>query len=110
MTDYLIEKLYSDNKALSEYLLRQGELSFRADVDNNFKKVLLLAVASYLEKQITEILTNFSSKASDGCDPLVCFVENKAIKRQYYTYFNWEAKNVNNFNQRIKQPFQINRL
>lgn len=97
MADYLIEKLYSDNKALSDYLLSQGQLSFWADVDNNFKKVLLLAVASYLEKQITEILTDFSSQASSNCDPLVNFVQNKAIKKQYHTFFNWETKNVNNF-------------
>jgi len=97
MADYLIEKLYSDNKALSDYLLSQGQLSFRADVDNNFKKVLLLAVASYLEQQVTEILTDFSSQASSNCDPLVNFVQNKAIKRQYHTYFDWESKNVNSF-------------
>lgn len=26
-----------------------------------------------------------------------CFVDNKAVKRQYHTFFNWDGKNANQF-------------
>lgn len=28
---------------------------------------------------------------------IVAFVDNKAVKRQYHTFFNWDGKNANQF-------------
>jgi hypothetical protein len=97
MSISLIEKIYKDNRSLSEYLLTKGEVSFKSDLDDTFKKVLLLSTASFLETQLTELLITFASKATKACFPLSSFVENKAIKRQYHTYFNWEESNANHF-------------
>ena len=93
----IIEKLHTDNKNLSQYLLERGEISFQTQLDDNFKKVLLLSAASNLEHQITEIITEFAKKASGNCSSLVSFIKNKAISRQFHTYFNWERNNANQF-------------
>lgn len=93
----LVEKLYRDNTDLSAYLLAEGEVSFKSQVDDGFKKVLLLAAASNLEYSLTAILLNFSKTASRDCQPLISFVQNKAISRQFHTYFTWERSNANSF-------------
>lgn len=97
MLTTLVEKLYKDNKALSEYLTTQGEISFQSQVDDNFTKVLLLAAASNLEYQLTNILNGFVIKASYNCQPLISFVQKKAIIRQYHTYFDWRDGSANPF-------------
>jgi hypothetical protein len=97
MSHLLIQKIYTGNTTLSDYLQSKGEISFKTDVDDTYKKVLLIAVASYLETQITEILLAYCSKATKNCKPLVSFIENKAIRRQYHTFFKWEDRSANQF-------------
>ena len=91
-----IEDMYLENKNLLEYLEINGQVSFKSQTDNTFKKVLLLACASNLEYQVTEIITTFAKEASNNCEALL-FVKNKAITRQYHTFFNWENNNANQF-------------
>ncbi len=97
MSMRLIQKLYQDNKDLSAYLAGKGEISFQSQLDDNFKKVLLLAAASSLERQVTEILIDFASKASNNCTPLISFVQNKAIHRKYHEFFDWKNRSANSF-------------
>lgn len=97
MSHPLIQKIYNDSKLLSDYLQRNREISFQVEVDDIYKKVLLLAIASYLETQITEILLTYSAKATKNCKPLISFVENKAVRRQYHTFFKWEERSANQF-------------
>lgn len=97
MSQTLIEKLYKDNIGLSEYLLGKGEVTFQSQLDDNFKKILLIAAASNLEQKLTEILIDFAKNASKGCQPLLAFIQNKAIKRQYHTFFDWQDKRASVF-------------
>jgi len=97
MSLQLIEKLYEDNKDLSNFLFEKHEISFQSQLDDNFKKVLLVAAGSNLEHQITDILTEFTKKASNDCRSLISFVQNKAISHQYHTYFGWRDNTANPF-------------
>lgn len=73
-----------------------SELSLSVAVDANFRKAILLASASYFEKRVCELITDYArSHVSD--ERLICFINNKALSRQYHTFFNWDAKNCNNF-------------
>ncbi len=97
MPQTIIDRLYSDNQELIEYLLRQGEISFQSNVYNNFRKTLLLSVASYFEDTLTKSIINFVEEQVGATSPLSYFIQSKAIKRQYHTYFDWNAKNANQF-------------
>jgi hypothetical protein len=95
MEDTIIDALYEDNRALLEYLAQQGEVSFQNNVAANFRKTLLLSVASYFESTVKDILLEFFGEES--AELTIAFVRNKAIERQYHTFFNWESKNANGF-------------
>ena len=59
-------------------------------------KVMLLSCASYFEAEIQELIKKFVKQQSLD-DRVLSFVQNKAIARQYHTYFKWDGKNVNSF-------------
>jgi len=47
MLDTVIDKIYNDYSVLLDYLEANKEISLRNDADNNFKRVLLLSIASF---------------------------------------------------------------
>lgn len=97
MVDGAIEKLYTESKALLDFLTIQKELSFKSDADNLIKKTLLMAAASYFEDEIKKLILEFVKKSGHDDPKLTFFVENKAINRQYHTYFSWDQNNANSF-------------
>jgi RiboL-PSP-HEPN len=93
----IIDRLYEENRTLLQYLEAQREPSLRSNVDAQFRKVLLLAIASHFEHQITQLLiTCFANKTANDA-LLVSFLKKKAIERQYHTFFDWRGKNANQF-------------
>jgi len=93
----IVEGRYKEFKEIIDYLESNKEISLKTVADNDLKKVLLLSAASYFEHEIKEIILDFVEKNS--ANPIIkSFVKNKAVERQYHTYFNWkEAKNANTF-------------
>jgi len=75
----------------------EKEITLRITAENNFRKSLLLATASYFETRITESLLCLVPFSMEKKSLIEEFVRNKAISRQYYTFFDWEAKNANKF-------------
>jgi hypothetical protein len=73
-----------------------SNLSLQNWAHENFRRVLVLTMANYLENEITNILKAFCQAKSTG-DMLYSFVKNKAMTRQYHTYFEWEGRNGNTF-------------
>lgn len=93
----IVDTLYNDITSLIDFLQNNSEISLRSFSDSNLRKNLLLASASYYENEVQRLLEEFTMGKTSNCDALVSFFKNKAIKRQYHTYFNWEARNVNSF-------------
>ncbi|MBE7122992.1 HEPN domain-containing protein [Bacillus cereus] len=93
----IIDIQFKENKEVLDFLESQNEVSFRNDIDNKLKKVLLLSVASFFEKEVTDLVVNFISKKTEDNDLIVSFVSNKAVSRQYHTYFDWKGNNANQF-------------
>ena len=60
-----------------------------------FKKVLILSIASYFESVIIDTLQRFADRFGDK--KLTSLIRHKALSRQYHTFFQWDAKNVNQF-------------
>lgn len=97
MKKTVIDKLYEDVKELLSFLEEKEEISFLNTIDKNFRKTLLMASASYFEDRFKFTLKSFVEDASKDNRLLVEFVKNKAISRQYHTYFDWDAGNANRF-------------
>lgn len=96
MTDIVID-FYQRQTELLEFLIKSNEVSMAQDFQLMLKKNLPLAAASYFESEISKILLNFIRKATNGCNLTMCFLEKKAIKRQYHTLFDWDKRNINTF-------------
>jgi hypothetical protein len=93
----IVDTLFKDISDLIKFLHEKEEISLTSFSDSNLRKNLLLASASYFENRFQTIIENFTISKSDNCNALVSFLRNKAIKRQYHMYFNWDGNNVNSF-------------
>lgn len=92
-----IQTLIDDYRELNNFLMANGQVSESLTVAEHYRKILLLSCASYYETRIVEVIKKFvEAKASD--ERISAFVSNKAISRQYHTYFNWDqTNNINSF-------------
>ncbi len=75
----------------------EKEITLRLTAEENFRKTLLLAAASYFEARITEALMDLVRNSTRGNHLVEEFVRNKAISRQYHSWFQWDAGNANSF-------------
>lgn len=97
MNDAHIDKFYQEFKSLEAFLIERGELSFAVEVGSNFRRSLILAVASYFEHEICEILRAMSEAYAPGNPMIASLIEKKVITRQYHTYFDWDNLSANSF-------------
>jgi hypothetical protein len=93
----IIDSLYSDFSSLLTFLGEKGEPSFQSFVDSTFKKTLVVFIGSLFEDKIREILLNMVDDRSANDDLVRNFLRNKAIERQYHSYFNWKDGNAKQF-------------
>lgn len=93
----LIKQFIDDSKELADLLVSTSKISEATAVNDNYKKVLLLSCASCYESRIITIISEFvKSKSQD--ERVIELVRNKALARQYHTYFQWDqTKNINSF-------------
>ena len=97
MKTTVVERLHNEFNDLLQLLEKTDEISLKSMAEDNFRKVLLLASASYFERVVTDDVISFVDEISSSNPLIVSFLKNKAIKRQYHTWFNWEDKNANQF-------------
>ncbi len=93
----IIDTLYEENKKLLAYLTEQNEITSISNVDNHFRKVLLLSAASYFESLIKNDIIVFVQNYTKSASLILEFIKNKAVERQYHTYFSWSSRNANSF-------------
>jgi hypothetical protein len=92
----IVESLCKSSEELDELLLVQQEISLRVYADSNIRKAILLASASFFEKEISDLVMDYArSCTQDG--RLHFLVQKKVVSRQYHTYFNWDGNNCNSF-------------
>src|ERR1022692_1831159 len=97
MSEDLIARLMADHGALMDYLRLQGEISFLSTMESSLPKVVLLAAASDLEHEVQQVIIGYYKQQTRDCEFAVSFVHNKAISRQYHTYFDWRNRSANSF-------------
>jgi hypothetical protein len=88
----LLKRLVDESDELRGFLSTQAQLSLLRAAEDNSRKALVLSAASLFEHRITEAILSYADKASnsDGC--VTSLIRNKAIKRQFHTFFEWEKK------------------
>lgn len=91
-----VDRLYEEAQGVIA-ALGASEPSLVVSAADNFRKALLLAAASYFEHRISSCVTDFVQEKAAGSALIVAFVKNKAIARQYHTWFKWDAANANQF-------------
>lgn len=91
-----IKEFIDNYYELKNYLIGNGQISLENNIENHLKKVMLLSCASYYENEIQRIIKEFIDRNSKD-EKVKSFAYNKAIARQYHTYFKWDGKNINNF-------------
>ena len=100
-----IKKTYEDYQEYSLFLEKEGQISFVSDYRNIFSKTLLLSVASYFEDAIRQIIHKILLTSESNI--LKEFIENKALNRQYHTFFDWNGKNANSFFGLFGEDFKV---
>lgn len=101
-----VDRLYTEASAAIAKLGEAGELSLNISAADNFRKALLLASASYFERYLCESVVLYVQEQTNGCALLDNFVRNKAVNRQYHTWFNWNDNNANHFFGLFGQEFK----
>lgn len=91
-----VDRLFSESSLVIQ-ALGQNEPSLVISASDNFRKSLLLAAASYFEYRVSSCVAEFVHERSNGAALVVAFVKNKAISRQYHTWFSWTDSNANQF-------------
>lgn len=97
MAATIIDSTYEDHASLRLYLSERNEVSLLRTVDDSFRKNLVLSAASLFEHQITDAIHNYCARKSGADTCVLALVRNKVIKRQYFTYFDWEGKRAGPF-------------
>jgi hypothetical protein len=93
----IIDALYGQNREAIEIISSANEISIASDVDNKLKKHLIMAAASYFETEVRGAIENLVTVASGSNPAIIALVKQKALERQYHTYFDWERRNANRF-------------
>lgn len=97
MSATVVDRLHIEFSDLVSVLDLAGELSLRSVAEDNLRKSLLMAAASFFERRMTEAVLEFVAKITADDHILTWLVRNKAVSRQYHTWFDWEKKNANSF-------------
>lgn len=91
-----VDRLYQESSSVIAALGRD-EPSLAVAAGDNFRKALVLAAASYFEFRVSTCVLEFVHERANGNGLIVGFVKNKAISRQYHTWFKWDETNANQF-------------
>jgi hypothetical protein len=97
MKQNIIDTIYKENLELLNFLEERNEPSFNTQFNAIFTKTLLLSIASYFEHEICKMVQVFIEHKAQRDECIIAIVKQKAINRQYHTYFDWEGKNANKF-------------
>ena len=93
----VVDRLHEEVKGILSVLGGSEEYELRSAADDHLKKSLLMAAASHFERSLTEAVMDFAEEAYGTDHVLPKLIRNKAVTRQYHTWFDWQARNANRF-------------
>lgn len=92
----LVLRIKADHDRLMSLLLAT-EPSLAIAMEATLSKTLLVSGASHVEFALQDIIEQYYRDVTGNNEMAVQFVRNKAISRQYHTYFQWDGSNANGF-------------
>jgi hypothetical protein len=92
-----VDRLFAETTAVIQRLDSLNEPSLQVAANDNFRKSLLLAAASYFESAICTLIMEYVKEVTGGATLVEEFVRARAVSRHYHTMFNWEGNNANQF-------------
>lgn len=102
-----VDRLYNEATATIGALRNAGAgVSVEVSTADNLRKGLLLAAASYFESRISSTVMDFVRHSAQRAVLLPNFVRNRAVSRQYHTWFKWDDNNANQFFGLFGQEFR----
>lgn len=84
-----VDQLKEEYETIAKYLTETNQISLLSDLNKSFRKILLLSAGSYFEYEITNVLSNFVARASNGDERIVNFLQKQAISGKYFQLFDW---------------------
>ena len=81
----IVDRLQGEFSEILDFLKQGHEISLHNVADENLKKTLLIASASYFEQRLTEEVNRFAEEVTAKDHALTYLVKNKAVSRQYHS-------------------------
>lgn len=106
----IVDRIYQDNLEILKFLEEKNEPSFMVQFGTIFSKTLLLSAASYFEHEICRMVQTFIERKTQNDECIISIVKQKAIERQYHTYFDWNGGNANKFFSLFGNTFKEKKL
>lgn len=93
----ILQRQVEESAELRTFLTEHAQISLLRAAEDNARKTLVLSAASLFEDRITKALLAYVEKvsASDAC--VISLVRNKAVKRQYHSFFEWDKRKLGPF-------------
>lgn len=92
-----IETFYTRHLEMHQYLLDKKEVSFASDLNTTFARSLVLAIASFFEHEVTEIVRQVPAVHAKGQPMIAAMIEKNVITRKYHTWFDWDKRSAGPF-------------
>ena len=102
-----VEAFYERHRALYQHLLDTKEVSFASDLNSTFCRSLVLAIASYFEHEVIEILREVPLRHAGGNSLITSMIEKQVISRKYHTYFDWDRLTAGAFFGLFGEDFKV---
>lgn len=97
MCPSIIESFFEEQSQLVKFLEDAGEHSLASVARDNFRRSLVLAIASYFESELTAVVSEAVHRQSKGSEIVCSLVELMAIRRKYHQWFKWDGNSANQF-------------
>lgn len=92
---YQTERLFAEYETIRAHVPIEDPSSLNS-LDQLYAKVLVISSASEFENEISDLIQKFARESARSPE-LVTLVRRKAVERQYFQNFDWNAKNLNKF-------------
>src|SRR5689334_4001018 len=102
----IVDKLYGEYSAIVRMMDQYNAVSFRNTLNENFRKTLLLCAASHFEYRVTTDVVSFCAEVAGNNTMIPTLVRNKAVSRQFHTWFDWKMNNANAFFNMFGEDFK----
>lgn len=92
-----IDNCFDSCKELLEIVQKEDGPSITNAAQSILQKHFAICVASHFERQLCDAVEEYVTQISNNHSPVISFMKQKAIERQYHTWFDWSGTNANRF-------------